>query len=123
MGRVRIDHVIWATSDLDAAAERFEREHGLAVAGGGRHEGTGTENRILPLGGGYVELLAIVDAEEAVSAPLGSVLAGAGEGWLGWAVVVDDVAAVAARLGTQVSGIAREGSRARRRHPGPGRGR
>jgi hypothetical protein len=106
---MRIDHVIWATRDLDASAERFEREHGLAAAGGGRHDGLGTHNRIVPLGGGYLELLAVADAEEAAGAPLGSAVDAAAEGWLGWAVVVDDVATVAARLGTEVSTLSRAG--------------
>ena len=68
---MRIDHAIWATRDLDGAAARFEREYGLVAAGGGRHEGMGTHNRIVPLGGGYLELLAIADAEEAAASPLG----------------------------------------------------
>src|SRR3954449_12439249 len=70
-GRVRIDHVIWATADLDAAAARLERDHGLRAAGGGVHDGMGTHNRILPLGGGYLELLAVRDPEEAAGSHLG----------------------------------------------------
>jgi hypothetical protein len=110
---MRLDHVIWATRDLDAAAARFEREHGLAAAGGGRHEGMGTHNRIVPLGGGYVELLAIADPDEAAASPLGRFVDAAAEGWMGWAVVVDDVDAVAARLGTEMTVIARAGFTAR----------
>jgi Glyoxalase-like domain len=108
-GGVRIDHAIWATRDLDAAAERFERDHGLAAAGGGRHDGLGTHNRIVPLGGGYLELLAVADPQEAAGSPLGRTVAAAAEGWLGWAVVVDDVAGVAARLGTEVTTLSRAG--------------
>jgi hypothetical protein len=110
---MRIDHVIWATRDLDAAAERFEREFGLAATGGGRHEGMGTHNRIVPLGGGYVELLAVADAAEAAASPLGRFVDAAAEGWMGWAVVVDDVEAAAARLGTELTVIARAGFTAR----------
>ena len=110
---MRIDHAIWATSDLDAAAARFEREHGLIAAGGGRHEGMGTHNRIVPLGGGYLELLAIADADEAAASPLGRFVDAAIEGWMGWAVVVDDVDAVAERLGTDMTVIARAGFTAR----------
>ena len=113
---MRIDHVIWATRDRDAAARRFERDHGLA-AGGGRHDGMGTHNRIVPLGGGYLELLAVADADEAAGSPLGRTvterLASVGEGWMGWAVVVDDVGAIAERLGTEVSELSREGFTAR----------
>jgi hypothetical protein len=114
---MRADHVIWATADLDAAAERMEREHGLAATGGGAHDGMGTHNRIVPLGGGYLELLAVRDAREAAGSPLGRAvtarLEGVGEGLMGWAVAVDDVEAVAYRLGTEVSTISREGFTAR----------
>src|SRR3954451_21623886 len=99
------DHVIWATADLDAAAQRMEREHGLAATGGGAHDGLGTHNRIVPLGGGYVELLAIRDAAEAGSSPLGradpALLERVVEGLMWWAFAVDDVQAVAHRLGTE----------------------
>lgn len=114
---MRIDHVILAAANLDSAAARLEAEHGLKVAGGGRHEGLGTHNRIVPLGGGYLELLAIADPEEAESSPLGHALATriaeAGEGIMGWAVAVDDVEPAARRLETEVSTITREGLSAR----------
>jgi hypothetical protein len=111
--RVRIDHVIWATADLDAAAERLERSHGLRAAGGGRHDGMGTHNRIVPLGGGYLELLAVADAEEAAGSALGRAvterLASVGEGLMSWAVAAEDVTAVAARLGSELVTITRQG--------------
>jgi hypothetical protein len=114
---VRIDHVIYATGDLDAAAARIETELGLASVAGGRHDGLGTHNRIVPLGGGYLELLAVADPEEAASTPFGrrllARLAEAGEGLLGWAIAVDDVAPLAARLGTSISTITRQGLSAR----------
>src|SRR4051794_20618959 len=114
---VRIDHVILAAADLDAAVARLEADHGLVAAGGGRHQGLGTENRIVPLGGGYLELVGIADAREAQTAPFGRGvarrLATAGDGLMGWAVAVPDVAAVARRLGTEVSTISRAGLSAR----------
>jgi hypothetical protein len=110
---MQIDHVIWATADLDDAAERLERSHGLRAEGGGRHDGMGTHNRIVPLGSGYLELLAVADAEEAAGSALGRAvterLAGVGEGLMGWAVVTDDVSAVAARLRTELVEIRRQG--------------
>jgi hypothetical protein len=113
---VRIDHVIYGTSDLDAAAARIEQELGLAAIGGGRHEGIGTRNRIVPLDNGYIELLAIADADEAAGSDLGRAVQArierTGDGLMGWAVVVDDVEPVAERLGTEVTTIAREGMRA-----------
>jgi hypothetical protein len=110
---MQIDHVLIAASDLDAAAARLESEHGLRATGGGRHVGIGTENRIVPLGRGYLELIAVRDPEEAAASPLGAALAArieeVGDGLMGWAVTVPDVAAEAARVGAELSAIARSG--------------
>ncbi|MGZ4277915.1 MAG: VOC family protein [Solirubrobacteraceae bacterium] len=110
---MRIDHVLWRTEDLDAAAERMRREHGLRAVGGGRHEGMGTHNRIVPLDGAYLELIAVADAAEAAGSPFGSAIAAAPEGLAGWAVAVEDAAAHAARLGVAQAQIARQGLVAR----------
>ena len=113
---MRIDHVIYATRDLDAAAARLEADHGLVAAGGGRHAGIGTENRIVPLGGGYLELIAVVDQAEAERSALGATLAERiltrGEGLMGWVVGVEDVVAEAERTGAELSTIERDGLRA-----------
>lgn len=66
------DHVILAVQDLDAAARRLHRDHGLASVVGGRHPGHGTGNRIVPLGADYIELMGIVDPAEAAASPLGA---------------------------------------------------
>ena len=114
---MRIDHVIYVTADLDAAAARVDAELGLASVPGGRHEGFGTHNRIVPLGGGYLELMAIADADEAAGSELGrrvqQRIQSGGEGLFAWCVAVDDVDAHAARLGTTVTPIARQGLTAR----------
>jgi Glyoxalase-like domain len=114
---VRIDHVIYAAVDLDAAAARVESELGLLARAGGRHEGLGTHNRIVPLGGGYLELLAVADPGEAASSDVGRGLAArlahGGDGLLGWVVAVDDVDSVARRLGTTITTIRRAGLSAR----------
>src|SRR6266540_4818994 len=106
---MRIDHVIWKAADLGAAAERLAREHGLRDAGGGRHVGIGTHNRVFPLGGGYLEVLAIADPEEAAASRIGRAVTAAPEGLFGWAVTVADVEAHAARLGLEVTTIERSG--------------
>ena len=41
--------MIYGTSDLDAAARRVEEAVGVAAVAGGRHEGLGTHNQIVPL--------------------------------------------------------------------------
>jgi hypothetical protein len=114
---MRIDHVIYATADLDAATARLEDELERPAAGGGRHDGLGTHNRVIPLGRGYVEVLAIADAQEAAGSALGRAVAArieaAGDGLIGWAVAVDDIAAEAERAGLEVTTIGRQGMTAR----------
>jgi hypothetical protein len=114
---VRIDHVIYAASDLAAATEQLEALLELPAAGGGRHDGLGTENRVIPLGGGYLEVLAIADAEKAAGSDLGRALqariASVGDGLMGWAVAVEDVGALAAANGLTLSTIGRQGMTAR----------
>jgi hypothetical protein len=110
---VHIDHVIYVTADLDTAGAWLETELGFSAVAGGRHERLGTHNRIVPLGLGYLELLAVSDPQEATTSELAAALqarvVSAAEGLMGWAVAVDDVEPVAARLGTSVTTIAREG--------------
>jgi len=114
---MRIDHVIYGTADLDVAAARIEACLGLTAVAGGRHEGLGTHNRIVPLGdGSFIELLAIADPEEAHRSPLGAVLQAAiadGEGLFGWAVAVEDVRPIAERLRTTITTVGRQGMTAR----------
>ena len=114
---MRIDHVIYATQDLDAAAGRVESELGLAATPGGRHEGHGTHNMIVSLGGGYLELMAVADPDEASGSPIGGALqarlADQGDGLFAWAIEVEDIDRVVDRLGLRVTTIAREGLTAR----------
>jgi hypothetical protein len=105
---VRIDHVIYSTADLDAA-EGVMRDFGLDVVPGGVHEGLGTHNRLVPLGGAYLELLAIHDPALAEGRGFGPALLRRGEGLLGWAAAVEDLGAVVQRLGLSVLTVAREG--------------
>src|SRR5688572_23591093 len=101
MNRLWIDHAIYAVGDLGAAGEEiFERE-GLASVPGGRHEGWGTANRIVPLGETYLELITVVDADEAEESDFGrEVLKALAEDTplVGWVVATDDIDAVARRL-------------------------
>jgi hypothetical protein len=107
---MRLDHVIYGTADLDVAQKRIEAELGLEVLPGGHHVGQGSHNRIVPLGGGYLELMAIDDREEAATNPFGQVLLEvlAVEGLVGYAVQVDDIQAVAQRLGTLLFTVKRD---------------
>ena len=54
------------------AADWFLREYGLGGYMGGRHQGGwGTENWLVPLGAGYLEIAAVWDAEAAQSCDWG----------------------------------------------------
>jgi len=66
-----IDHAIIAVEDPAAWATQLRRRAGLAAVPGGRHEGTGTGNWIVPLGDAYLELMTVVDGAEAEASALG----------------------------------------------------
>ncbi len=72
MTALAIDHVILASADIHATSVRLERDHGLASLPGGRHEGHGTGNRIVPLGDAYIEIMGVVDEAEAAASPMGA---------------------------------------------------
>src|SRR3954453_6927363 len=107
---MHLDHVIYGTADLDVAQARIERELGLDALPGGRHVGQGSHNRIVPLGDGYLELMAIHDPGEAATNPFGKVLLEvlAVERLVGWAVLVEDIQGVAERNGTPLLTVRRE---------------
>lgn len=66
-----IDHAIIAVTDPEAWATQLRERTGLAAVPGGRHEGTGTGNWIVPLGDSYLELMTVVDHDEAEASELG----------------------------------------------------
>lgn len=83
-----------AVADLAAGAHRLETEYGLRALEGGRHPGVGTANMIVPLGSAYLELITIVDPEEASRAPTAGRVARAiaeGRTFATWAVRTDNV--------------------------------
>ena len=111
----RVDHLVYAAPDLDAAIDALESTVGVRAKPGGRHPGEGTRNALIALGpASYLEILAPDPEQPLPDRPL----------WLGleglvrprltaWAVqarhlegVVDRAAAAGVRLG----GVA-EGSR------------
>ena len=59
MEQLKLDHLVYAVPDLEKAIESFSHQLGCAPVFGGRHEGLGTHNAILPLEGlTYLELMA-----------------------------------------------------------------
>ncbi len=96
-----IDHVIYGVVDVEAAAERLRREHGLGSVPGGLHLG-GTTNRIVPLQPPtYLELLGIGDPALADGRWLAETLDGR-DRVLWWVLGVDDLDETARRRGLPV---------------------
>ena len=110
MSPVRVDHIIYAVDDLDAAGRQLYEESGLASIEGGRHPAWGTANRIVPLGTAYVELVTVVDRDVAACSDFGRPVMdaiAAGRHLVGWAVATDDLGVISRRLGLEVSRGAR----------------
>ena len=104
-----LDHVILAVPDLDHAAAALERVLGLRATRGGRHPTLGTENSLVPLGGAYLELVAVTDEEAATGSAFGrSALAARREGprFTGWVARTDDLDAAAD--GAEIVALSRE---------------
>ncbi len=88
-----IDHFVIAVPDPDAAALDFADVLGLAATGGGRHEGSGTFNRLIFLGDTYLELIGIWDRGLAAGSPIGAAALAALDadrsGLVTWAIATD----------------------------------
>src|SRR2546423_2593409 len=96
-----VDHVLLPVADLEDGARRLYEGSGLQGIPGGRHPGVGTANVIVPLGLQYLELIAIVDQDEAAASRLGGRVAQAlngGKRFVAWALRTKDLDAVRARL-------------------------
>jgi hypothetical protein len=110
---LELDHVLFAVSDLDAAARELEARHGLVSVEGGRHAGWGTANRIVPLGEAYIELITVLDPAEARGSAFGRWVADGMQARpaqpLGWVARTEELDGVAGRLGLQASAGSRAG--------------
>jgi hypothetical protein len=92
-----IDHLVYATPDLDAAVADLARQ-GLTLSPGGAHDGRGTRNALADLGGGaYLEVIGPDPDQPEPAAPRPFGIDGLREPRLvAWAVRVTDLDAVVA---------------------------
>ena len=109
-----LDHLVYATPDLDATVTDLEEKLGVRPATGGRHVGRGTRNALLRLSDfSYLEILA-PDPTQDVARPLWFGLDSlAAPRLLTWAIQLGDVERVmgdAARAGVLLGTIS-HGSR------------
>ncbi len=105
-----IDHVIVAVADPESWAQRLADREGLAAVAGGRHEGTGTGNWIVPLGDDYVELMTVVDQVEAEASALGRWVLDetrTGDRLAAVCLRTDDIDEVARRIGREPEAMSR----------------
>jgi hypothetical protein len=97
MMAMRIDHLVWYTSDLAQGRRHFASGMDCEPLYGGEHPGEGTANAVLGLGPEtYLEILGR-DVNQAESSLDPEVRALAGEGLYHWAVGGVDLAALTAR--------------------------
>jgi hypothetical protein len=99
-----LSQIIFGVNDLEAATVRF-RAMGFDVLDGGVHPGVGTANRVIPLGGQYIELLGVVSPELARESEYGRSLLRSiadGDRLVRWSLRTDAIDRVAARLGLTV---------------------
>ncbi|NUT96987.1 MAG: VOC family protein [Saccharothrix sp.] len=95
---MRIDHVLYAAPELEAAVSDLEARLGVRAAGGGQHPGVGTHNRLLGLGPHtYLEVIAPDPAQPEPAFPRPYGVDGVTSGRVvGWALTVDDIDAAVA---------------------------
>ena len=96
-----IAQVILGVRDLDTATRQFEAR-GFCVVDGGVHPGLGTANRVVPLGSSYLELLGVVDREEADGNEFGRALLRRivdGDRLVRWSIRTNHIDRVSERLG------------------------
>ena len=109
--RTQLDHLVICVSDLDELADRLLDKWGLASVVGGRHQGHGTANRIVPLGDSYLEFVTVVDVEEAGTSRFGSFVAERMQSPPGVDALclrTDKIDAVCSRLDLEATAMSRE---------------
>jgi len=113
----RVDHLVFATLDLDRGVEHIEDLLGVRPTPGGRHLGRGTHNALLALGADvYLEIIAPDPEQPDPSTPRAFGLDRLKEpGLVAWAAGTNDVDSVRARAEASaiLLGSAQNGSRQR----------
>jgi hypothetical protein len=111
----RIDHLIYATPDLDRTVADLELQTGVRASAGGSHPGRGTRNALLALGSRcYLEILGPDPTQPPPERPrtrgIDQLRAARLVGWAANAADLDGLAQQAAAQGVEL-GAVRPGSR------------
>lgn len=98
-GQARLDHVVYAAADLNAASRAFAAATGCEPVPGGPHPGLGTHNAIVSFeGGAYLEIIAPDPAQPAADNLAARLSRLEAPTLFHWAIRVDDLGAVGASL-------------------------
>ena len=113
----RIDHIIYATPDLDTTITELADKLGVHPAPGGRHQGEGTRNALLALGDAcYLELIGPDPEQPPLDRPrwlgVDDIVGPRLVTWVAACENLTELVANARRLGIDIGDV-REGSRKR----------
>src|SRR5262245_49630450 len=106
----RVDHLVYATPDLEASVNDLENRLGVRAAVGGQHPGRGTRNALLGIGGhSYLEIVGPDPSQPRQDSPLwfgiDTMTSPRLISWAANATDLDEVIAHAARNGLHLGAV------------------
>lgn len=113
MREALLDHLVYATPDLDATCRDLEIRLGVRASAGGQHPGRGTHNALISIGpNAYLEIIGPDPLQPAIRPVWFGIDQLTAPKLITWAVRVDDIEACVKEISSDVNvGMVRSGSR------------